>query len=320
MEHNSLGPLGPVSRICLGGGGLGGVWGKVTLDEAVATLRYAVDRGVTLLDTSPRYGSFEEVMARAFEGQLEPDILVTTKIWLDPDSNIDVYEASKTLLHSSARAMRLSHIDVLFLHNALIRNDAEREGRSPGPVLFDRYQEEVVPAMTRLQAEGHIRFWGITAGSGSKVLLDALARHPLPAVAQVPTNVLDSGGDMSPLQPETSHSHVAEIASNADVGVMGIRVVQAGALTPAIDRSVADSDPVARDHRRAAPFFELCRKLGEEPVEMAYRYALGIPGVATLVAGAKNRMEFDVALTAETKGMHSAEEMRLVDRALKGAA
>lgn len=41
-------------------------------------------------------------------------------------------------------------------------------------------------------------------------------------------------------------------------GVMGVRAVQAGALTRALDR--ADTSPTAEDYRRAAPFRALCQQ------------------------------------------------------------
>ena len=57
METRTFGPLGPVSVLTLGGGGLGQVWGETTRDEAVATVRAAVDAGITLLDVAPGFAA-----------------------------------------------------------------------------------------------------------------------------------------------------------------------------------------------------------------------------------------------------------------------
>ena len=38
MLERELGRVGPVSRLTLGGGGLGQVWGETDRDEAVATV------------------------------------------------------------------------------------------------------------------------------------------------------------------------------------------------------------------------------------------------------------------------------------------
>ena len=59
MEIRTLGSLWPVSALTLGGGGLGQVWGATTREEAVATVREAVDAGITLLDLAPSYGAGE---------------------------------------------------------------------------------------------------------------------------------------------------------------------------------------------------------------------------------------------------------------------
>ncbi len=50
MDQDNLGPLGSVSCLTLGGGGLGQLWGRTDRDECVATLRAAVDGGIDLID------------------------------------------------------------------------------------------------------------------------------------------------------------------------------------------------------------------------------------------------------------------------------
>jgi aryl-alcohol dehydrogenase-like predicted oxidoreductase len=45
-----LGRPWPLSTLTLGGGGLGQVWGPTTHEESVATVRDAVDAGITLID------------------------------------------------------------------------------------------------------------------------------------------------------------------------------------------------------------------------------------------------------------------------------
>ena len=63
---------------------------------------------------------------------------------------------------------------------------------------------------------------------------------------------------------------------------MGIRAVQAGALTDALDRTLPEMHPEMLDYRRAASFRALAREIGESPAALAYRYSLSIPGVATV--------------------------------------
>src|SRR6185436_19097463 len=98
LDARDLGPLGPVSVLTLGGGGLGQVWGATTRDEAEATVRAAVDAGITLLDVAPGYGrgEAERVVGAAFGGRLPDGVRVGTKVMLgDPDGPvIDRIDAS----------------------------------------------------------------------------------------------------------------------------------------------------------------------------------------------------------------------------------
>jgi diketogulonate reductase-like aldo/keto reductase len=61
-----------MSCLTLGGGGIGQVWGPTSRDEAVATVREAVEAGITFLDVAPAYGSGEAelVIGAAFNGRL----------------------------------------------------------------------------------------------------------------------------------------------------------------------------------------------------------------------------------------------------------
>ena len=84
MQTRQLGSLWPVSALTLGGGGIGQVWGATSRDEAVQTVRLAVDSGVTLLDMAPGYGrgEAESVVGEAFQGRLPDGVRVTTKCQL----------------------------------------------------------------------------------------------------------------------------------------------------------------------------------------------------------------------------------------------
>ena len=81
MEMRHLGKLWPVSALSLGGGGLGQIWGETSREEAVATLRLAIDSGITLIDLAPLYGrgEAETVAGEMFGGAWPADVRVTTK-------------------------------------------------------------------------------------------------------------------------------------------------------------------------------------------------------------------------------------------------
>jgi len=97
---------------------------------------------------------------------------------------------------------------------------------------------------------------------------------------------------------------------------MGIRAVQAGALTDTFDRAIPEDHPDMHDFHRAAPFRALARELGESPASLAHRYALTMPGISTVVLGVKNRAELQECLEAEKRGGLSDELMSRIDAAV----
>src|ERR1700730_17029219 len=82
MQTTTLGPFEAVSRLTLGGGALGLVWGASTEDEAIATIHAALDAGINVLDTAPMYGACEAIIGSAFGGTLPAGIRITTKCQL----------------------------------------------------------------------------------------------------------------------------------------------------------------------------------------------------------------------------------------------
>jgi aryl-alcohol dehydrogenase-like predicted oxidoreductase len=102
-------------------------------------------------------------------------------------------------------------------------------------------------------------------------------------------------------------------AKERDVGVMGIRAVQAGALTAAIDRAISPNHPERTDYDRAGPFRVLCARLGADPAVMAHRYALSMAGVDTVILGVKNRVELAACLEAEAEDPLPADMVREID-------
>jgi len=317
MRYGDLGPLKHVSRLTLGGGGLGRVWGETSLDEAIATARAAVDAGVTLLDTAPMYLDCEQVIGAAFEGALPSGVRITTKCQLGepgPGRSAEILEAS---LDASLKAMRVERADLFFLHSNLCADDYvferhnERRARFATP--WSLYVDEFIPAMESLKARGRIGSWGITGIGVPTTVLAALHHDSAPAAVQALANLLDSAGGIRNFAEPARPREIMAAAKARGVGVLGIRAVQAGALTAALDRTVKDSHPESADFRRAAPFRALCSELGVDPADLAHRYALSMTGVDSVILGVKNRAELKACLNAEAQGPLPAELMARID-------
>jgi len=319
MQTRQLGALWPVSALTLGGGGIGQVWGETSREEALETVRLAVHGGITLLDLAPGYGRGEavSVVGEAFGGRLPAGVRVTTKCQLGSPLAEEIEPIIRRRLQRSLEAIRADRVDLLFLHSNIIPDDYIY----PEPVMQDRfatrwtlYRERVIPAFEALRAEGLIGDWGITGVGLPATVRDALMTEPRPAVVQCVANCLDSAGDMrrfpEPAEPRT----LIATAARSGVGVMGIRAVQAGALTGGFDRELSQGQDLA-DYHRAAGFRDLAEQWGLTPARLAHRYALSIPQVDTVVLGVKNREELRECLAAEADGPLSSAETAAVESA-----
>ena len=116
-------------------------------------------------------------------------------------------------------------------------------------------------------------------------------------------------------QETPDNGRIRTEAARSGVAVMGIRAVAAGALADRLDRDAADTAPAAIDYRRASPFRELAHTRGVSAAELAYQYALSLPGVATVVVGAKTRVELAECLAAEASARIRGEELRDIQAA-----
>lgn len=311
MRTRPFGRLGDVSALTLGGGGIGNVWGPVDRAEAVATVRAAVDAGITLLDVAPTYGPGEAelVVGEALGGAWPDGVMVTTKVEL-PDAGPAALERRiEDSLRASMERLRVDRVDLFLLHSQLQPDEGPTAPRllSAGP-----FREVVRPALARLRDEGAIGTWGLTGVGHPRVLREVLAEEPRPDAVQCVANALDLSGDMwvfgDEAEPDNAGVRAAAVA--AGVSVIGIRAVAAGSLADGLDRPVEPDHPAARDHAAAAGFRRLAAERGEPAAFLAHRWALTQPDLATVVLGVKNRVELEQCLAAEAAGPLSDEELR----------
>ena len=118
------------------------------------------------------------------------------------------------------------------------------------------YRDHVIPAFEDLRREGLVGAWGITGVGLPAAIRRALVEAPLPAAVQCVANCLDSAGDMRRFEEPAEPRTIIETANRSGVGVMGIRAVQAGALTDGFDREMSVGKDL-EDFHRAAGFRDL---------------------------------------------------------------
>ena len=308
METRALGPLGPVSVLSLGGLGIGGMWGETSHREAVLTVYAAVDAGITLVDVAPAYGKgeAEHVVGAAFGGKLPDGVRITTKCNLGSPARHEIMPKLERSLTRSLEAMKLERVDLFFLHSNICPDDyiyaRETASQKSWATRWSLYVEGVVPAFKALQKKGLIRAWGITGTGLPNTIMQALRHEDKPAAVQVTTNLLDSPGSMRFFEEPPEPRNILRTAVNNGVGVMGIRAVQAGALTAKLDRLLPEKHPERVDYTKATSFRALAAELKEDPAVLAHRYALALPGVDTVVLGVKNRAELDAVVAGVATG------------------
>ena len=320
MQQRPLGNLWPVSVLTLGGGGIGMVWGETTFEECVSTVHAAVAAGINLIDLAPTYGNgkAEEVVGAAFNGKLPEGIRVTSKCGLGNAARAEIEPMLRRSIEGSLARLRLSHLDLFFLHSNVVP-DAAHPARRPEVAnrmtLYQTFVTEVRPLFERLVGEGLIGAWGLTGIGHPDTIIRLLGERPPPASVQSIANLLDSPGALKFFDGPAKPRDVMAAARANGVGVMGIRAVQAGALTSALDRPLAADHPEMRDYARAAGFRRVAAELGVTPALLAHRYALSLP-VDTVVLGVKNRAELAECVAAAEAGPLPPDLVARIDRSV----
>jgi aryl-alcohol dehydrogenase-like predicted oxidoreductase len=318
MWQHGFGPLWPVSTLTLGGGGLGMLWGPTTFDECVATVHEAVAAGINLFDLAPRYGDgkAEEVVGEAFAGRLPEGVRVTSKCNLGEPLAYEIEGILRRSIEDSLERVRLPRLDLFFLHSNVVPDAAHIARHPEAAARMTRYStfvDHVRPIFESLVDEGIIGAWGLTGIGHPDTIVKLLGERPAPAAVQCIANLLDSPGGLKFFNGPAKPRAVMAAARANRVGIMGIRAVQAGALTAAVDRPLPQDHPEMRDYRRAAGFRRLAAELNEDPAVLAHRYALSLD-IDTLVLGVKNRQELAACVAAAAAGPLSTEVTAEVDR------
>lgn len=186
----------PVSRIGLGTWAIGGwMWGGAHDDDAVATIRKAVESGINLIDTAPVYGfgHSEELVGKALAG-LRERVVLATKVALDWDDSGPFRNASaariRREIEDSLRRLRTDRIDLYQVH-------------WPDPLVP---QEETARELERLRSEGKILAIGVSNYSPAQ-MDEFRAFAPLASV-QPPYNLFERAIDADVLPYARRHGLV----------------------------------------------------------------------------------------------------------------
>ena len=184
MEYSKMNGLNrKVSRIGLGTWAIGGfMWGGTDEQEALETIREALEHGISLIDTAPVYGlgRAEEIVGRALAkyGKRE-EVIIATKVGLEWRGNQVFRNATRARLvkeiDDSLRRLQTDYIDIYQVH-------------WPDPLVPI---EETAAAMHQLYKQGKIRAIGVSNYSLEQM---NVFRHLAPLhTAQPPYNLFERG-------------------------------------------------------------------------------------------------------------------------------
>jgi aryl-alcohol dehydrogenase-like predicted oxidoreductase len=303
MNYRMLGRTGlSVSEVSFGGAGIGHVWGATTDAECRRAVRRAVDMGINFFDTSPMYGGgkSEENMGQGLE-RLRERVYIATKVRLQTEEDLTNMErAVRRSVEQSLRRLRTDHVDVLQIHHQLGR-EGGRYLAAVGPPPRYAYRLtrelglELGGAMQRMVQEGKVRFLGVTAWDGDPEVIESLLSSGVFHTAQILYNVLNQTAASPPRDAfdDVDQGQVIPVAQLNDIGIIGIRAHAAGALTDQLDREVAPDSAVGRDFARARRLSLLKKGPYTTLSQVALRFCLDNPHIATVVPGIKNLAELE---------------------------
>jgi aryl-alcohol dehydrogenase-like predicted oxidoreductase len=173
MEKRTLGAEGlEVSALGLGCMGMSEFYGSADEDEAAATIRRALELGVTFLDTADMYGPFtnEKLVGKAIAGRREEVVLATKfgNVRGPAGERLGVRGDAayvRECCEASLQRLGVESIDLYYQH----RVDPEV------PI------EETVGAMAALVEQGKVRHLGLSEAA-PETIRRAHATHPITAL------------------------------------------------------------------------------------------------------------------------------------------
>ncbi|QNO38034.1 aldo/keto reductase [Protaetiibacter sp. SSC-01] len=288
MRHNSLGRTGRnVSVIGLGTWQLGADWGEVSEADARAVLDASLASGVTFFDTADVYGDgrSESIIGAWRRDNADADVTVATKMGRRMEQVPENYvmDNFRAWTDRSRRNLGVDTLDLVQLHCP------------PTPVYSS---DAVFDALDTLVEEGVVANYGVSVETVDEALT-AIAR-PNVATVQIILNAFR----LKPLDA------VLPAAQDAGVGIIARVPLASGLLS---GRYTHETTFAENDHRTfnrhgeafdqgetfsgvdydegveaAREFSALAADAGLAPATAALAWVAQLPGVSTVIPGARN--------------------------------
>lgn len=325
MKYRTLGKTGiSVSEIGLGAWELGGSYylrdrtstnsdpagyDDVVADEAIATIHWGLDNGLTFIDTAPIYGDGESErrVAKALQTRPPPGDLAASRRPVAVETKLCVFA-------EDGRYRRVFTRDVVFSEYEKSRQrlgvDAIEIDLLHSPSREEFGNGESLEALRELKAQGQVRWIGVSASYDTDHTLELLDTGALD-VLQVPLSIL---------RPEFA-DEVLPDARRRNVGVVVREPLANGYLTGAFDentqfrpddqRSVWPRERHMANVRKANALAFLVRP-DRSLAQASLAWILAQEGVSTVIAGSANRQQLEWNMATSDVPPLTADELARV--------
>lgn len=276
LRRRTLGRTGrTVAEVAFGTAALGDVYGAIDPGAGERAVHAAIDAGIDWFDTAPLYGFglAEERLGAALRGRRDK-VVIATKCCRDTFEKFD-FSATRVQqsLQESLRRLQTDHVDVYQIHDVEFGDRAQVLG-------------EAIPAALRLREQGLVRHVGIT-GLPVRYLRWLLERCEVDLVLSWAHYNLLCDELVTELLPT---------CEQRGIGVLSASPLLQGLLTqpgpPQWHRS--PKEVLAAGPKMAAA----CRARGFDLAQVAMRFALDEPRIATTIVSIADEAQLRANLAA----------------------
>lgn len=263
MDYSRLGETDlTVSRLGYGASALGNMYTPVTDEEAARSVSVAMEEyGINYFDTAPSYGLeglSETRLGKALAGKRHK-VVLNTKCgrydhWGDGRFEF-TYEPKRMRLEveNSLRRLQTDYIDVLQIHDAGMRIEAEY------------IIQETMPELVKLKEEGKIRYIGVSGKPLDylKKVADTCSDH---------VDVMLTFGDYC-LREQNLEAKFAQLTEKKRYGIVNSSVTFMGFITKKGKGVIGMKGPIKdRLEACAEEANALCEAAGTELGELAVKF------------------------------------------------
>jgi aryl-alcohol dehydrogenase-like predicted oxidoreductase len=267
MQTRPLGKTGlhlPV--LGFGASSLGQEFRSVSLDEALRSVRVALDCGLNFIDTSPFYGRgmSEVLLGIALKGVPRESYTLCTKLGRYDLGHFDF--SAKRVAESidvSLHRLGTDHLDIVLCHDIEF-------------VEMQQIVDETLPALREAVAKGKVRYIGFS-GYPQKIFRFICDQSPVDCVLSYNQYTLQNTRFLDETVP---------YLKGKGIGVLNAGPFSARLLTNApLPAWLKEPEEVKAAARAAAA---LCAGRGEDIAKLALQFSCAHPDITSTVAGSAN--------------------------------